>query len=121
MDFLKGMNFIAAFILCFVNQESAFWVLSNVISNILPLNFYGSIKQGIPLMGYQQEKFIISELAKQILNIDEITYAKVQIFMDINGPALLIPLLINYVSFQILFETWNEMIMTQSVKIFFIW
>jgi len=37
--------------------------------------------------------------------------------MDINGPALLIPLLINYVSFQILYETWNEMIMTQSFSI----
>jgi len=117
IGYTQGMNFIACHILCFMNQESAFWVLSNVIANILPLNFYGSIKQGIPLMGYQQEKFIISELARQILQIDEINYSKVQIFMDINGPALLIPLLINYVSFQILYETWNEMIMTQSFSI----
>ena len=114
------MNFIAAFLLSLMNEESAFWVLCHVVGNILPLNYYASLKQGIPLMGYQQEKFIILQLAKEILSLNENQYNKVEMFLEINGPALLIPLLVNYVSYEILFETWKEMINTNSVKNFFV-
>jgi len=111
----KGMNFIAAFLLTLMNEEAAFWVLCYVVGNVLPLNYYASLKQGIPLMGYQQEKFIILQLAKEILQLNDMQYSKVETFLEINGPALLIPLLVNYTSYEILFETWKEMITTNSV------
>jgi len=110
------MNFIVAFLLSLMDEEAAFWVLVHVVGNVLPLNYYASLKQGIPLMGYQQEKFIISHLAKEILQLTDIQHNKVETFLEINGPALLIPLLVNYVSYEILFETWKEMITTNSVK-----
>jgi hypothetical protein len=111
------MNYVAAYLLTLMDEESAFWILGEVVAKILPANFYTSPKQCVPLMGYQQEKFIVIELAKEILQLDEQLAAKVQSFMEINGPTLLIPLMINYVNFQVLYGIWNEMILSHSVSV----
>ena len=110
------MSYITVFLLSLMDEESAFWMLGYVVSNILPDNFYASSRQGVPLMGYQQEKYVIWELTKETIKMDENTSDKVQTFLEINGPALLVPLLVNYLTYEVLYETWNQMLMTRSVS-----
>lgn len=110
------MSYVTVFLLSLMDEESVFWTWVHIVTNILPANFYASTRQGVPLMGYQQEKFIILMLAKSFLGLDEKTMEKVESFMEINGPALLVPLLINYLNFEVLFETWNDLLRTQSVS-----
>jgi hypothetical protein len=111
------MSYVTVFLLSLMDEESVFWTWVHLVTNILPANFYASTRQGVPLMGYQQEKYIILTLAKSILNLDEKVMRRVENFMEINGPALLVPLLVNYLSFEVLYETWNDLLMTQSVSL----
>ena len=109
------MNYLGMFLLTMMNEESAFWTLGYIVTNILPVNFYGQTELGIPLVGYQQEKFVLGNLIKEQLGLDiEMTH-KITTLLDINGLAMLTPLLVNFTNFEVVYETWNKMLFNNNV------
>ena len=113
---LKGMNYMAVFLLSLMDEESAFIVLNHIVLRLLPQNFYTQTTQGSSLMGFHQEKFVLYSLAKEMYNLDDEAGEKVKMFLDINGPGFFIPMFVNYLNFQVLFLMWNQMLLSQSVK-----
>jgi len=109
------MNYVVTMLLSLMDEESAFIVFSFLVTKILPKNFYSKTTQGSALMGFHQEKFILWSLAKERFNLDEEGAAKVKDFLDMRSPGFLIPLFVNYLNFQTLVATWNQMIKKQSV------
>lgn len=111
------MNYITVILLTLMDEESAFVVLSTIIRKILPKHFYAGASQGSALMGFHQEKFVLCHLTKQYLNLNEQDFEKVKNFFEVNSPSFLIPLLVNFLNFQMLIATWNQMMVTQSVRL----
>jgi len=109
------MNYIVVMLLSIMDEESAYIVFSFLVTKVLPKNFYSKATQGSSLIGFHQEKFILWSLAKEHLKLDEQSAAQVKDFIDMRGPGFLIPLLVNYLNFQVLIAMWNRMIRQQSV------
>lgn len=103
------------FLLCLMDEESAFWMLGYVVANLVPVNFYGQTDFGVPLIGFQQEKFVLSNLIKEHLQLDSDMSQKITTLLDVHGASLLAPLLANFSNFEVLFETWNMMLTNNSV------
>jgi len=101
------------FLLSLMDEESAFWTLGFVITKLLPQKFYG---QGDQLVGYQQEKFVLVNLMREGLGLTPEVSSKLATLLDVNGSALLNPLLINCTNFEVSFEAWNKMLLTQNVQ-----
>lgn len=103
------------FLLSLMDEESAFWILGYVVNDLLPPNFYGQTDFGVSMIGYQQEKYVMSNLIKDQLGLDAEMAHKIHTLLDVNGPTLLTPLLVNYTNFEVLFEVWHKMIVSKSV------
>lgn len=109
------MIYIANFLLGLLDEPSAFWIFSYLVTKILPPDFYGESSQGVPLYGYQVEKHVIADLAKYLLKLDDKTTEKVLLFLEANAPSMLLPLLTTYCNFEVAFETFNKLILDQDV------
>jgi len=116
------MNFLCMFLLSLMDEESAFWTLGYIVTQLLPSNFFGQTENGSQLIGYQQEKFVLANLMKDNLGLTPDVSSKITTILDVNGSALINTLLINSTCFEVSFEAWNKMLLNQSVcekKFFF--
>jgi hypothetical protein len=110
------MNYIVAFLLSLMDEESAYLVFTHVVTRILPKNYYGKPHQGDSLLGLQQEKFVIVNLAKDHFKLDDQAKEKVDYFLDIYSTGFMIPLFVDYFNYEVLFSIWKRLIHTQSVS-----
>lgn len=109
------MNYPVTFFLGFLDEEHAFWLLVHLIENILPPNFYGRSKWGRDLEGLEMEKHIITRLFVQFFPEEEITD-----FLDMYGPMFMIPLFVNFVSFETSINFFDHLFKTNSVSFPFV-
>lgn len=108
------MNKIALFLLCLNDESSAFWLFCYIVNYIMPKNFYSKSNQGIPMYGFKIEKNLLKTLAiQQISGADAV---KVETFLDSHGSTMIIPLFINYLNFESLYEIWNRVLTEESVS-----
>ena len=107
----KGLKFICAFILNFMSEEMAFWMLDILFNNLLP-NEYINIQElfekecdYIAKIGYAEKMFadIDSELLK--------------IFLKKYIPILLESLFVDILNFQTTYHIWDCFLSKGNVNI----
>lgn len=108
------MGSIVVFLISLLDEGSAFWLFSYIVNFIMPKNFYGKSNQGIPLIGYQIEKNVLKALGT--MHVQGAEADKLEIFLDSHGPSMIIPLFVNYLNFEGLYETWNKMLTDENVS-----
>lgn len=100
------------FLLSLMDEESAFWTLCFVVTQILPKDFFA---QNDNPLGLQQEKFILNNLIKTKLELNQGLLEKITNILDVSASVLLSSLLVNFTNFEVSFETWNMMVLNKSV------
>jgi len=111
VEYSHSMNFLCMFLLTVMDEESAFWMLGYIVTQILPKDFYGGSATGL-----QQEKFILNSLIKEKLGLNQDLAGKVASIIDNSAHVLLSTLLVNSTNFEVSFEAWNMMITNQNVN-----
>ena len=109
--YVQGMNLVASFLLCFMDEEHAFWMFTHLVENVLPPFFYSKTEKDVALFGYHSENYIMKNLLKSTLELrkkDEIS--NMESFLDMVLPTLMLPLLCDILSVSGLYFIWNEMI-----------
>jgi len=99
-----------------MDEDSAFWTLGYIVTQILPKDFFGQNVSGGPSVGLQQEKFILNSLIKEKLELNQKLAAKVTMILDNNASTLLSSLLVNSINFEVSFEAWNMMLLNKNVS-----
>lgn len=111
MGYVQGLNLVAAFLLCFLDEEGAFWVLTHLIENVLPPFYYSKTHKDISLFGYHAENFAIKKLLKETLELNQSEdIFTMESFVDMVLPSLMIPLLSDTLNVSGTFMIWDEMI-----------
>lgn len=114
---IQGINIIVAYLLCFLNEENAFWVLNYIIEKIIPKEFYSRTAKNTTLFGFYSECHVLKEAVTMVLGLKVLPEAKmIHHFLDIIFPAILIPLLIDTLSAEGLFYVWDKMIKNKDVS-----
>ena len=103
-----------------MDEENAFWMLSYLVEHILPKDLYSQSENSANLVSFHQEKFVIINLAKEILKLNKKDTEIVSSLLESHGAPLILPVLINYLNFECLFATWNKMILNRSVRFSYI-
>lgn len=117
VGYCQGMNFIAALLLCFLDEESCFHVMYNLIANILPEKFYNKTLKGLGLLGLSAEQ----ELLTKMISIDfNRIYTKrpqiVEIFFQIFGPQFLLTLCSNMFNIETFFYLIDKVLVEEKVN-----
>jgi len=107
---------MATFLLTLMDEESAFWMLSYLLKEIFPKNLYLQSDQEMTLKNLQTEKFILSQLIQQQEELSSNEIKLINSVLDINGHSFVFGALINFLSFECLLETWNQMILKKDVQ-----
>lgn len=118
IGYVQGINMLAAFLLCFLDEEGAFWLLTYIIEEILPKEFYSKTYKGIMLFGYYSECYAIKQSAIQCLELTSPSKIKsLHIFLDMILPSILLPLLVDTLNLECLYYVWDNMIKNKDVNI----
>lgn len=118
VGYAQGLNYVVAFLLCFLDEENAFWALSDLIENILPPHFYSKIKKDVSLYGYYSESYAIKKLLPSLLEIrskEGLNFT--ESVVDLLLPSLLIPIFVDSLNFHTLFLIWEELLKSRDYLI----
>lgn len=62
IGYCQSMNFIAGALLLFMEEESSFWLMCNIIEDFLPSDYYTKT-----MVGTYNDQFVLSHLIKLTL------------------------------------------------------
>ena len=111
IGYVQGLNLIVTFLLCFLDEENSFCLLTHLIENILPPHFYSKIEKGVCFYGYQAESYVIKKILQEQLNLKKKEdISAMEDFIDVVLPSLLMPLLVDTLNVSCLFTIWDKMI-----------
>eukprot|EP00357_Protocruzia_adherens_P010514 CAMPEP_0115017056 /NCGR_PEP_ID=MMETSP0216-20121206/27865_1 /TAXON_ID=223996 /ORGANISM="Protocruzia adherens, Strain Boccale" /LENGTH=861 /DNA_ID=CAMNT_0002387751 /DNA_START=257 /DNA_END=2839 /DNA_ORIENTATION=+ len=106
VGYCQGMSFIVTFLLCFMDEEMAFWSFEQLVDNILVPDYYMGPRGGNSLNGYIVECELIKEIAEAkfpwFRQLDDPT------FVELFGVQLLIQLFIDGLSPDCTIFLWNQ-------------
>ena len=104
-----------------MEEQNAFWMLNYLIEVILPPKFFSNGNEdGVPFIGFQQEQFILINLATTKLKIiSQSEIRKIRDFIDITATPMLLSLFVDSLSLEATYVAWKELFTAKSVKIFF--
>lgn len=121
IGYTPGINLVAAYLLCFLEEEDAFWMLTHLIERIIPKDFYSKGASDVPFFGFYAESYAIKHLAIKHLELsDPLEQKSLFSFLDIILPALFMPLLVNTLNSECLFSVWDTMIRNKEVTLILI-
>ena len=106
---------MVAFLLLFTDEETAFWLFVHLVENILGASFYEKSNKGNSLSGYATEVAVLGKLASATFMLAEEEQEVVQNFLNMYGPILLIPLSVNFLTFEVTCHIWNELFLAKSL------
>jgi hypothetical protein len=104
-------------LLCFADEELAFWLLIHLVENILGGAFYEKSSKGNALSGYLCERHIILKLATWEFTLSKEEQQELEMFLGMYGAQMLITAFVNFLSFQALCHIWTLMFESNSVDI----
>lgn len=117
LRYIQGMNMLVAYLLCFLDEEGAFWVLNYIIQQILPPDFYSNSAKGVCLYGFFAECYALKNVAVAQLDLtvpDDIKSA--HSLTDMILPPILLPLFVDTLNSECLFYVWDTMIRHKRVR-----
>ncbi|CAD8092743.1 unnamed protein product [Paramecium sonneborni] len=110
IGYCQGMNLIAIICLCLADEEGAFHIMDQLFSTIVPQRFYSS-SSGAYLIGYYAEVYFLQE----IIQINKFKDWQILMqFIELQGPSLLLTLMIQVLNISSLLVTWIQMFQIQS-------
>lgn len=95
VGYCQGMNSVAAWLLLFLDEESAFWMLCRIVESVLLPDFYGGGKRGNSLNGFYIEASVISAILTHYLPEVSSMSLSVNDFTEMFSIQLLIQLFVN--------------------------
>jgi Ca2+-binding EF-hand superfamily protein len=122
IGYCQGMNSIVAWLLLFLDEESAFWMLCQVVETTLLPDFYGTGKRGNSLNGFYIEATVIAALLTHCIPELSAMSMSVSNFSDMFSIQLLIQLFVNVLQVSCTIFLWDQLTSegvrpTQSIAI----
>lgn len=116
VGYVQGLNLLVAYLLCFLDEENAFWMLTYLIEVVLPKDFYSKTAKDTYFYGFYAECYALKQLTIKQLDInDSAGKESICSFLDAILPSFLLPLLINTLNAKCLFHVWDKMIRNNEV------
>lgn len=116
IGYCQGMNTIAAWLLLFLDEESAFWLLCRLVESVLLPDFYGGGKRGNSLNGFYIEASVIAALLGHYLPELSTISLSVSEFSDMFSIQLLIQLFVNVLQIPSTIFLWDRLT-SEGVKV----
>ena len=112
------MNYIVAFLLNFCCEETAFWLFSHLIENILPKHFFQKNSRGIALLGFLAEKYTVLQLVKENYSklIPEEDLRIIMDCLEAKIPQMFLSLMVNTLDFSSSFYLFDSLFTHNNVK-----
>lgn len=117
IGYTQGLNYVVFFLLCFCDEEHTFWLVAHLIENVLGQSYYGRTARGKALSGFLCEKFTIQNLATQKLKLSKENEQDVTMFLDMHATRIMIPIFVDFLSFESTVNVWNMIFEENSVKL----
>ena len=118
-NYIIEMIFIVEFLLCFLDEESTFYLFCEILEKILPMNYFQKVKRNDKERnGYSIEKEILCEIGKSLRIFDDVNGVNINKFLSDNI-QFFSKLMINELNFQNTYYIWNSMISNGVKNILF--
>lgn len=121
VGYCQGMSGIAAFLLCFASEETAYCIFCDLIENIMPTRFFERNNFGVPLIGLSAEIYFLKEyywilVEKKkplLLREMEVWYEEAEVehtkmIIELAGMKALLSIFIGMLNFTNLIFVWEE-------------
>ena len=109
IGYCQGLNFVAAWLLLFMDENSAFWMLTKLVSSTLLPGFYSGAKTGNSLNGFYIEAGVIAKLIESDQQIKEASGISMSDFADFFCIQLLIQLFVGTVDVPTAVFLWDRL------------
>ncbi|CAD8184436.1 unnamed protein product [Paramecium pentaurelia] len=110
IGYCQGMNYIAIICLCIADEEGAFFLMNHLFNVIIPPRFFSN-SSGASLIGYQAE----INFLKEMISVNDFQNKEILIqFIELQGPQLLLTLMIQVLNISSLLVTWIQMFKIKS-------
>lgn len=108
VGYCQGMNNVAAWLLIFMDLNSAFWMFCHVVERLLIPGFYNGAKTSNSLNGFYIEATVISSLMYHLVPGAKTMTMPVNDFVDFFAIKLLIQLYVNAIDLESMVYLWDK-------------
>lgn len=130
IGYCQGMSGIAAFLLCFAEEESAYVIFCDLLEHIFPSMFFARSSFGVALIGLLAEIHFLKEYyehyvksvkrnlllkEREAYSEDEISHFKV--IIELAGTKSLLSIFIGILNFSNLLFVWEELKSKRSFEV----
>lgn len=112
VGYWQGMNFIAAILLNYLEEEEAFWVLCQLVEYLLPIDYY-TIMTGVIIDQRWLESFVKQKFAKMSKHLNKMGFDTQAIIFQ-----WFVWLFANTFQFDIVARIWDNLFLFGIVTIF---
>ena len=100
-----------------MDEQNAFWMLNYLIEVISPPKFFAKgDEDNIPLIGFQQERSVLINLATTKLKLtSQSDIRKIKDFIDMTATPMLLSFLVDSLNLQATYFAWSELFTAKSV------
>mmetsp|Transcript_23950 Transcript_23950/g.42417 ORF Transcript_23950/g.42417 Transcript_23950/m.42417 type:complete len:607 (+) Transcript_23950:1496-3316(+) len=108
VGYCQGMNNVAAWLLIFMDLNSAFWMFCHVVERLLIPGFYNGSKTSNSLNGFYIEATVIASLMYHLVPAAKTLQMPVNDFVDFFAIKLLIQLYVNAIDLESMVYLWDK-------------
>ena len=113
--YCSGMHYLVCFLLNFLTEEKAFWILCYLVDHVIPPNFFSTIND-IPHFGFNVEKLAYTHwVTKDVVGESE--KRRWGVFCDRYLPSIILSLVVDIFTVDQLLQVWDDMIMSETYDI----
>jgi Ca2+-binding EF-hand superfamily protein len=117
VGYCQGMNNVAAWLLAFMDLNSAFWMFCHVVERLLIPGFYNGAKTSNSLNGFYIEATVIASLMFHFVPGAKTLTMPVNDFVDFFAIKLLIQLYVNAVDLESMVYLWDKFTAEGSIAL----
>jgi Ca2+-binding EF-hand superfamily protein len=117
IGYCQGMNNVAAWLLIFMDLNSAFWLFCHVVERLLIPGFYNGAKTSNSLNGFYIEATVIGSLMYHLIPGAKALMMPVTDFVDFFAIKLLIQLYVNAVDLESMVFLWDKFTAEGSIAL----
>lgn len=117
VGYCQGMNNVAAWLLIFLDLNSAFWLFCHVVERLLIPGFYNGAKTSNSLNGFYIEATVIASLMFHLVPAAKALIMPVNEFVDFFAIKLLIQLYVNAVDLESMVFLWDKFTQEGSIAL----
>lgn len=109
---------VVTFLLCFADEESAFYLLCYLNERIVPDRFWDHHSSPVAFTGLLREKYILKHAVRRVFNTDDANLRPFEIVYKKVSNVMVGGLLVDVVNFNTQIHVWSEMFNQRSFRPF---